>query len=46
MEHVGHDGSPARLRHATLSRGAASLTATARRAEIHPHVGHAGEGVR
>ncbi|WP_353962840.1 DUF6380 family protein [Streptomyces sp. NBC_01275] len=33
-------------RHATLRCGAASLTATARRAEFKQHGGYAGEGAR
>ncbi|WP_375803632.1 DUF6380 family protein [Streptomyces sp. A012304] len=33
-------------RHATLRGGAASLTATARRAQCTRHGGHAGEGAR
>ncbi|MFE7650545.1 DUF6380 family protein [Streptomyces phaeoluteigriseus] len=33
-------------RHATLRRGAASLTATARRAEFDRHGGRTGEGAR
>ncbi|MEU8652629.1 DUF6380 family protein [Streptomyces sp. NPDC048737] len=45
-EHADHGDVTGEERHATLRRDAASLTATARRAESDRHGGRAGEGAR
>ncbi|MER7836958.1 DUF6380 family protein [Streptomyces sp. NPDC096040] len=46
MDKVGQADSTGEKRQATLRRGAASLTATARSAPFHRHGGRAGEAAR
>ncbi|MEV7324815.1 DUF6380 family protein [Streptomyces sp. NPDC093970] len=46
MDKVGQADATGGKRQATLRRGAASLTATARRAPFHRHGGRAGEAAR